>query len=144
MKPMDEQLLISIKGLTIEPFRPTAYYDRHMDCIHVRTQDVSVTEHRITPQITIHESNNKGEIGANYVGFTIKGIRHVFDQNGIPLSAVYTLAEVIDRLVAAYPGSTMSEALRLVYKQVKQDAGGESGAIERIPVDMDDGCEVAA
>ncbi len=103
-------------GVSIEGFRPVAYYDKHMDCIRVLTHDRSVTEHRIDGFFTIHECNHRGPLDPQYVGFTIKGVRRMFKEVGLPLDRVYKLAELIDKLVRYQPGSMMSETLKLIYR----------------------------
>ena len=92
------------ESVSFDTFRPIAYYDKHMDCIRVVTHDRSVTEHRINDFFTIHECNHSGAFDPQYVGFTIKGVRHLFNEYGLPLDRVYRLAELIDRLVRAWPG----------------------------------------
>ena len=104
------------EDVSIETFRPVAYYDKHMDCIRVLTHDRSVTEHRIDGFFTVHECNHRGPLDPIYVGFTIKGVRHIFQEIGLPLEGVYKLADLIDRLVRYRPGSMMSETLKLIYR----------------------------
>lgn len=104
------------EDISIEEFRPVAYYDKHMDCIRVHTHDRSVTEHRIDGFFTIHECNHRGPHDPLYVGFTIKGVHHLFKQIGLPLDRVYKLADLIDRIVKYQPGSMMSETLKLIYQ----------------------------
>src|SRR2546430_2639276 len=87
------------EGFRFGNFVPVAYYDGHMDCIRVLTHDRSVTEHRLDGFFTVYECNNRGPFDPQYVGFTIKGVRHLFSQAGLPLDGVYKLAELIDRLV---------------------------------------------
>ena len=116
--PIDEKIELP-KGVKVETFRPVAYYDTYMDCIRVLTHDRSVTEHRIDETFTVCECNHRGPYDPEYVGFTIKGVRHLFKQIGIPLDGVYKLADLIDLLVKYRPGSTMSEMLRLIYKDYR-------------------------
>jgi hypothetical protein len=104
------------EGTAFSRFAPIAYYDKHMDCIRVLTHDRSVTEHRLDGFFTLCECNNRGPLDPEYVGFVIKGVRHLFAQAGLPLEGVYKLAELIDRLVRHQPSSTMSRMLRLIYK----------------------------
>lgn len=110
-------------GVTVGKFAPVAYYDSYMDCIRVYTHDRSVTEHRIDGFFTVHECNARHDLDPVYVGFTIKGVRHLFKEIGLPLDGVYKLAEVIDKLVRHRPGSMMSETLRLIYE--KYEGQGE-------------------
>ncbi len=107
----------------IASFVPVAYYDKHMDCIRVLTHDRSVTEHRIDGLFTVFECNHRGAFDPEYVGFSIKGVRALFAQIGLPLGRVYRLADLIDRVVSHQPGSAMSELLRIIFKDYKTEAG---------------------
>lgn len=111
-------------------FAPVAYYDKHMDCIRVITHDRSATEHRLDGFLTIHECNHRSEFDPQYVGFTIKGVRHLFAQVGLPMDGVYKLVDLINRLVKHQPGSVMSETLKLVYKDYR--------AVDDLEIDMSD------
>lgn len=113
---MPETNIALPKGTTFGKFVPIAFYDKHMDCIRVITHDRSVTEHRLDGFITVLECNNRGRFDPLYVGFTIKGVRHLFAQIGMPLDGVYKLAELIDRIVHHQPGSAVAEVLKLVYQ----------------------------
>jgi hypothetical protein len=105
------------EGITIASFAPVAYYDKHMDCIRVLTHDRSVTEHRIDEVFTVFECNHRaGAFDPEYIGFSIKGVRHLFDDIGIPLDGVYRLADLIGKIVRHKPGSAMSELLRIIFK----------------------------
>jgi hypothetical protein len=113
---MPENSVTLPAGTAFGAFVPIAFYDKHMDCIRVVTHDRSVTEHRIDGLITVLECNNRGEFDPLYVGFTIKGVRSLFAQVGLPLDGVYKLAELIDKIVRHQPGSTVGEMLKLVYQ----------------------------
>lgn len=102
-------------GADFGSFVPVAYYDKHMDCIRVLTRDRSVTEHRLDGFFTVYECNHRGKFDPQYIGFAIKGVRHLFERIGLPLEGVYKLAELIDRVVRHQPGSTMSETLRVIF-----------------------------
>lgn len=88
-------------------FRPLAYYDKHLDCIRVQIRDCSISEKRINRIFTVMEPNYSTDFGSCYVGFTIKGIRHLFNQLGLPLEGSYQLAELLDRIVRRFPESTV-------------------------------------
>ena len=105
--------------LELSEFRPIAYFDKHMDFIRVITHDRSVTEHRINEFYTLHETNSPGPFDPKYVGFTIKGVRSLFNEIGLPLDKTYRLVEVIDRLVKHRPGSVMSETINLIFNQYR-------------------------
>lgn len=113
---MNEGAMISLpEGAKLERFRPIAYFDKHMDCIRVLTHDRSVTEHRIGGFLTVYECNHPSRFDPKYVGFTIKGVKCLFHDLGLPLDGVYKLAEIIDHIVRHRPGSAMSETLSLIY-----------------------------
>ena len=112
---MSEKIALP-EGTEIGEFSPTAYYDKHMDCIRVLTHDRSVTEHRLDGFFTIYECNHRTKFDPEYVGFTIKGVRHPFERVGIPLDGVYTLAELIEKVIQHEPSSAMSQILRLIVK----------------------------
>jgi hypothetical protein len=117
---MEEDVTIAIalpNGACLEEFRPVAFFDKHMDCIRVVTHDRSVTEHRINEFYTLHEVNHPGPFDPQYVGFTIKGLRLLFAEIGLPLDRPYKLADVIDKIVKHRPGSVMSESLSLIFNQ---------------------------
>ena len=107
------------EGALLQQFRPMAYFDEHMDCIRVVTHDRSVTEHRINGYYTVHECNHRGPLDPEYVGFTIKGVKSLFREVGIPVDGVYKLADVIDRLVKFKPGSVMSQTLLLIFRDYR-------------------------
>ena len=108
------------ENVKLVTFSPVAYYDKHMDCIRVLTHDRSVTEHRIDDTFTVYECNHRNKrFDPEYVGFTIKGVRHLFNQVGLPLDRVYRLADLIQRLISHRHGSVMSELLRIIYRDYK-------------------------
>lgn len=104
-------------------FHPVAYYDKHMDCIRVITRDVSVTESRISREVTLLEANHRGEFDSLYVGFVLKGISHLFDSLSLPLQGAYTLAQILDTMIKKAPGSTVTNAVKLVLQQLDTASG---------------------
>lgn len=103
-------------GAELGAFAPIAYFDHHLDCIHVRTHDRSVTEHRLSEVFTIHECNHRRQFDPVYVGFTIKGVRSLFAAAGIPMLGVHRLVDLIDQLVKRAPG-TMAQTAKLLLVQ---------------------------
>jgi hypothetical protein len=106
------------EGIEIAEFRPVAYFDKHMDCIRVITHDRSVTEHRINEFFTVYETNHRTNFDPKYVGFTIKGVKQLFHEAGIPLDGTRKLVDIIDRLVKHRPGSAMSAMVDIIFAQV--------------------------
>lgn len=90
--------------VTLGEFRPFAYYDQYLDCIRVYTHDRSVTEQRLDDVITVFRCNHRGPFDPAYVGFSLKGIRHMLDEIGLPMDRAYRLTELLDTLVQQLPG----------------------------------------
>ncbi len=103
-------------GAALAAFTPVAYYDKHMDVIRVLVANRSVTENRIDPMFTVFECNHRGPFDPEYVGFAIKGVRHLFNEIGVPLEGVYRLTDLIQKVVTHRPGSAMSELLKMIFK----------------------------
>ncbi|MDD9715823.1 hypothetical protein PVW48_03660 [Dinoroseobacter sp. PD6] len=106
-------------GLEIPDFQPVAYFDKHMDCIRVLTHDRSVCEVRIDDTFTLHRCNHRSDTDPKYVGFTIKGVRHLFSEIGLPQEGVYRLADIVDRIVKTMPGSAVAAITDLIFDQYK-------------------------
>lgn len=118
------------EGVSLAEFTPVAYYDKHMDCIRVLVVNRSVSEHRIDETFTVFECNHRGPLDPEYAGFSIKGIRHLFNEIDLPLEGVYRLTDLIQRIVSYKPGSAMSELLKMIFRDYKH-AGD-------LPVDLSD------
>lgn len=91
----------------LSDFRPLAYYDKHMDCIRVRILDCSVTEERINRIFTVLRPNHGDLDNIPCVGFTIKGVRHLFEELGLPFQGVLLLSKIIDEIVKKFPAATV-------------------------------------
>ena len=94
----------------LQPFQPVAYFDKHMDCVRVLIQDVSVTEERLNEYFTVARANHGLNAGSN-VGFTIKGIALLFVQIGLPLKGVHDLVAILDGIVKAIPHTAVKRVL---------------------------------
>lgn len=108
-----------ILGMKIPDFQPVAYFDKHMDCIRVLTHDRSVCEVRINETFTLHRCNHRTETDPKYVGFTIKGVRRLFAEIGLPPEGVYRLADIVDRIVKHMPGSAVAAITDLIFDQYR-------------------------
>jgi len=97
----------------IPVFKPVAYYDKHLDCIRVKIRDCSVTEERVNRIFTVLKPNNC-DVSSPYVGFNIKGIRHLFNQLKIPLTGIVRLVDIIDGIVKQFPEGTILSVIRSV------------------------------
>ncbi len=97
----------------IPQFQPFAYYDKHLDCIRVQIRDCSVTEERVNKIFTILKPNHC-EVGPQFAGFNIKGIRHLFNRINLKLEGVIPLADIIDGIVKEFPESTVNNVIRSV------------------------------
>ena len=96
------------KEYQMQAFEPLAYYDKHMDCIRVIVRDCSITEHRINEMFTLMEDNHPTQGQHRYVGFTIKGIRHLFDQLNLPLDGVLRVSDILQKIVRENPDRTVA------------------------------------
>ena len=81
--------------------RPFAYFDKHLDCIRVQIQDCSFKEIRLNERCTILQANHSPEI--EYVGFTLKGIKYLTKNLGLPENEPVLLAGLIDAIVKQSP-----------------------------------------
>jgi hypothetical protein len=114
---VDQTTVVTLPdGLEMGTFVPVAYYDKNLDCIRVLTHDRSVTELRVNGTFTVFKCNDRGSFDPEYVGFAMKGIRHLFSEVGLPLDGVYRLAEIIARIVKNKPSSSLAVLLELIYK----------------------------
>lgn len=93
------------------PFVSMAYHDKHLDCIRVEIRDCSMTEHRCDEVFTVLEDNYPDDDQSKYVGFSIKGVAHVFDSLDIPLEGIHLVVEILDQLVKAYPHELVNAAM---------------------------------
>ncbi len=81
-----------------------------------KTRNLRQKDHRIDEMFTVFECNHRGTFDPEYIGFSIKGVRNLFDEMDVPLEGVYRLADLIGKIVRHRPGSAMSELLRIIYK----------------------------
>lgn len=105
----------------LSEFKPIAYYDKHMDCIRVIARDCSITEHRIDGLFTIMEDNHPSPGHNKYVGFTIKGIRYLFDKLGIHLDGVHRVADILQAIVTNNPEATVAIITDIILDATEQD-----------------------
>jgi len=90
-----------------DDFKANAFYDKHLDCIRVRTRDCSVIEERLSHIFTMLKSAHSGQ--DNFVGFTIKGVRHLFEELGMDPKGVFRLTDIINAIVGKYPDQVVKE-----------------------------------
>jgi len=113
----DKALLDSfLKENPIKTFRPIAYYDKHLDCIRVEIRDCSVTEIRLDKMFTLLEDNYPETGQSPYVGFTIKGVKHLFAQLNLPLDGVWKVADLLQEIVSKHPEIVTSAMYELASK----------------------------
>lgn len=115
--------IISSDPLTMEyplqTFTPLAYYDKHMDCIRVQIRDCSITETRVNDLLTILEDNYPEQGQRKYVGFTFKGVSHIFKQLHLPLEGVLKVTDLFNKIVAVYPELLVWSVAREAIRQVE-------------------------
>lgn len=101
---------LSLEALLREAneFRSTAYYDKHLDAIRVQTRDCSIWEERKNRFITIYRRN---DISVNdAVGFSIKGVRHLLHEMGMPAFGSVKMADFLAKILDFLP----DDATRMV------------------------------
>lgn len=104
-------------GVVLKPFQPVAFYDPYLDCIRVLILDRSVTEVRVDDSLTLYRTNHPDMFDPQHVGFSLKGVRHLFAELGLALDGVLRLTEIIDTLVKQKPGTMVSKILSQFPKQ---------------------------
>lgn len=107
-----------MKSTLVEKFRPIAYYDEHMDCIRVQLQDCSFTEQRLSKYWTILRENHGNNA---FVGFNIKGVRHLCVELDISTDGVIKLTRLIDAIVKAYPDSSAQKIQKLFTPVLREE-----------------------
>lgn len=96
-----EDSISFIKEFGADEFKPFACYDKHLDCIRVRIKDCSVIEERLSHIFTVLKSSHSDL--EFFVGFNIKGVRHLFEEVGLPHEGVIKLTDIINAIVKEYP-----------------------------------------
>ncbi|MGD0211111.1 MAG: hypothetical protein ABSC14_09025, partial [Desulfomonilia bacterium] len=66
-------------------------------------RDCSFTEIRLNTRFTIYQANHVDNV--EYMGFSMKGIRHLFEKHQLPKDGPYKLADIIDEIVKDDPES---------------------------------------
>lgn len=97
----------------LQPFRPIAYYDKHLDVIRVQILDCSIWEERLDRIMTVYHNNHHPRAnGVNdVVGFAIKGVRHLLLELGVKSAdGPIRIADLLNKLISIYP----SKSTRLV------------------------------
>jgi hypothetical protein len=101
----------------IASFRPLAYYDKHLDCIRIQVKDCSFTEVRLNRFFTLWYENHVAK--KRTVGFTIKGVKHLFVTLGLPKSGPIVVAQIIDGILKLYPEKKTQEVIGEIQKEFK-------------------------
>lgn len=128
------------RGITIAPFKPMAYFDAELDCIRVQIRDCSIAETRVNRWLTILEDNHPDEDQYEYVGFTLKGITHLFKEIGLPMSGVVEVREILRALIQKQveddPDATVKWVVsELLYEKIVEPA--EKTSDETLAVNLD-------
>lgn len=98
---------------SLRPFKPTAYYDSHMDCIRIELRDCSFTEERFNEHVTFLEDNYPGA-RSTVAGLMIKGVKHLFKEQDIALDGIIYVTSILNRMVSQYPDLAEKRILKLV------------------------------
>lgn len=85
-------------------FKPYAYYNKHLDKIVFYGKDCSVVAERKNKVFTLlRDAHGKEE----YMGFAIKGVRHMMKKVGFSNNESLTLAEFFTNIIEIYNDDTM-------------------------------------
>lgn len=103
-------------------FRPFAYYDERLDCIRVLVRDCSCTESRIDEVFTVLENNYPKTNESKYVGFNIKGIRHMLRTLNVNPDGYIPLTKILDHIVQTYPQTTVDLVVTTVARPLIENA----------------------
>jgi hypothetical protein len=117
MMPVKETFESLVKDMP-EDFIPIAYYDKHLDCIRVQTKDCSFIEERSNKIFTILKRNHVQ--GTQYVGFTIKGVRYLFEKLGLSTSGVIEVTSIIEKIVQTYPDHVVNFITEIFGRTMKE------------------------
>ncbi len=93
-------------SVEIGVFKPYAKYDKQMDCIRVRLDNIAFREERVnkllTLQYPLYSGDDKG------VGFILKGVNHIYKTAGLDETQAYTLAQILDFAVSIFPDQSFN------------------------------------
>jgi len=101
----------------MNPFHPLAYYDKHLDCIRIQIKDCSFTEVRMNGFFTLWHENHVTQ--EELVGFTIKGVKHLFVTLGLPKSGPVYVTKFLDAILRLYPEQGIKETIQEIKKRFK-------------------------
>ena len=99
-------------------FRPVAYFDDRLDRIKVLVRDCSMLETRINAFLTIAEDNHPKAGESKYVGFTLKGIKHLCVTAGFPPTGPVRLTALLDAIVKQSPDFVVELCVNTVAKPI--------------------------
>src|SRR5580704_14827204 len=103
-------------------FRPCAFFDNRLDCIRVIARDCSVYEERVNDRLTVLIDNYADRPGRKkYVGFTVKGARHVCQEHGIPLGTSVTMTQLLDAVLASSPEPVVMFFVELIGRPLVEE-----------------------
>ncbi len=123
----------------VAEFRPFAYFDKHLDCIRVQLRDCSVVEQRKNRIFTVLKAAHGDR---TLVGFNIKGVRHMVRQvglkYGLDLTMCYTLAQLMEFVVRAYPEKEVQEIAEHFAPMLKRES------LDRLSINLNNGAIAAA
>ncbi|SFV85810.1 hypothetical protein MNB_SUP05-SYMBIONT-4-504 [hydrothermal vent metagenome] len=93
-----------------DEFKPYAYYNKHLDKIVFYGKDCSIVAERKNKVFTLlRDAHGKEE----YMGFAIKGVRHMMKEVGFSNKESLTLAAFFTNIIETYNDDTM----RMIQKQ---------------------------
>jgi hypothetical protein len=106
------ELMTQAELLPTGKFQPYVIYDEHLDSIRVLTADCSVTEVSVTDILVVLERNHmeEGDAMPSYAGFHIDGARWFCKENGLPISGIVKVSDILQKLSSVDP--TTSRVIR--------------------------------
>ena len=116
-KVSSEILQRFVGAYPIKPFRPLAYYDKHLDCIRIQAKDCSFTEVRMNGLFTLWRENHVAQ--KETVGLTIKGVKHLFVTLGLPKGGPVYVAKILDAILQQYPEQKMKDTIKEIKKKLE-------------------------
>ena len=97
------------RGMSQEPFRPLAFYDKVFDRILIQTRDCSIMEVRINEILTMLEDNYPEASENKHVGFAIECASAFCTRYGLLSDrtvGTVSLNAVLDSLCREFPGNS--------------------------------------
>lgn len=115
MKQITAENIAKAMGVNhLKAFEPVAYYDKHTDCIRIELRDCSFAEERFNEHVTFLEDNYPSTGRNPIAGIMLKGVKHLFTTNNIPLEGIVYVTKIMNEFVKQYPELAQERICQLV------------------------------